>query len=145
MALVSDIEIRDMWASIYQLGNGKEEIKTSGLPSRSERRADFQAAEGAILTSGLNIETLVQETTEATSRHQAVKVSLDGGRIPDDLVPVIEDYLMGVFDPIREVDTVAVKNWVGTNINLFNSLSGTLAYKALIVGALLERRVQEAL
>lgn len=37
MALLTEPEITAIWQMIYKRGQGEEEIKTTGLPSRSER------------------------------------------------------------------------------------------------------------
>lgn len=145
MAVLTDAEVRTLWYSVYQLGRGKEEIKASGLPDEATRKADFQAAEDAIVASGLDINTLVSQTSFATQRHTDTKASLDSGRIPLDLRPVIEDYLGDVFTPIRAVDEAGRDAWIAANQGLFGAMSGTPAYRDTLVRAVLDYRIKAVL
>jgi len=45
MAILTDANVKEIWLSLYRKGEGKEEIKADGLPSRAERKAIFQAFE----------------------------------------------------------------------------------------------------
>ncbi len=145
MALVTDAEISRMWGAVYQLGRGKAEIKASGLPTEAVRRSDFQAIEDAVIASGLDIGTLVISVNRATQRHISTKAALDAGRIPADLMPVIEDYLEGVFDIVKSPDVPARDSWIRDNRRLFTLVSGDQDYKDVLVRVVLDLRVRDVL
>ena len=143
MSVLTDAEIRQMWYTIYRLGAGKEEIKATGiLPNTVERRAQFQAAEDALVASSLDVSTFVTHVSRATPRQVTTQAALAAGRIPADLIPMAEEFVEGASEPERVVNPRAINSWIDDNLPLFSAIGRTGDYKRVFVRALIDLRLE---
>lgn len=122
MALLTEPEITAIWQMIYKRGQGKEEIKTTGLPSRSERTAIFQAVEDVLVAQIADFTQFVFTADRTPQDVKDTQAALDAGRIPADLIPVVEGYIADNTNILTRIDATARDTWITNNKAAFSGV-----------------------
>lgn len=106
------------------LARGKDEVTWD----KATVNVAFQGVEDVIEAQALDANTLITETVLMDARAQQVDDALTANRIPVDLVPVIEDWLVvhPTSTTTRAINQTSVNQWLGSNRSVLNLGVGSL-------------------
>ncbi len=110
--------------------------------------AALQGSEDVLEAQAFDATTFVTVTTTTSTRAQNVKTALDGGQIPANLVPIVEDWLQAhpPSRTTRSVDASGLIAWVTANRLAFAAAVAGMpsAQRVKIVRLVVGRRVEAA-
>ena len=142
--MLTDASIIEIWRTIFRKGQGKQELKVSGMPDRATRDAEFRAMDDIITASGVAMARFIATTVITNPRSVRTKAFLDDGRIAVELVDSIEEFLEQN-PPVRtnvRLDEDARDGWIAANQGLFQALAGTQDAKDVMVRGILNHHIK---